>query len=329
MPPALTATAQASPNIALIKYWGNRDDELRIPSNGSLSMTLGGLHTTSRVTFDPAATEDTLAIDGQDAPPDAARRVSHHLDLVRAAAGHNLRARVESSSNFPAGSGIASSASAFASITLAATAACGLDLDPRGLSRLARRGSGSACRSVFGGFVEWQAGDGDPTSFSVPLAPSEHWPLVDLIAVVSRASKAIGSTEGHRLAVTSPLQAARVEDTPRRLSACRQAILQRNFDALAEVVELDSLLMHAVMMTSSPPLLYWLPSTLTILQAVAGWRSSGSSVCATVDAGPNVHCICAPGEAQALRTKLQQLRGVELVLECPPGEAARILPDAP
>lgn len=165
-------------------------------------------------------------------------------------------------------------------------------------------------------------------SFSVPLAPPEHWPLVDLIAVVSRASKVIGSTEGHRLALTSPLQAARVEDTPRRLSACRQAILQRDFEALAEVVELDSLLMHAVMMTSLPPLLYWLPSTLTVLHAVAAWRGSGAGVCATVDAGPNVHCICAPGEAQALRAKLQELRGVEFVLECPPGEAARILPDA-
>jgi len=324
----LTATAKASPNIAFIKYWGNRDDALRIPSNGSLSMTLGGLHTTARVSFDPAATEDTLVIGGRRAAAEATRRVSAHLDLVRAIARESLRARVESSSDFPADSGIASSASAFAAITLAAVAACGLQLDVGALSRLARCGSGSACRSIFGGFVEWQAGDSDATSFAVPLAPPDHWPLTDLVAVVSQASKNTGSTEGHRLAATSPLQAARVHDAPRRLSACRQAILQRDFEALAEVVELDSMLMHAVMMTSSPPLQYWLPSTLTVLHAVTDWRSRGVGVCATVDAGPNVHCVCAPGEAEGIRGRLQEVHGVELVLECQPGEKARVLSGA-
>lgn len=328
MPPALTARAHASPNIALVKYWGNRDDELRLPSNGSLSMTLGGLHTVAQVAFDPEATEDTLVIAGQAAAPAARERVSHHLDLVRTLAGHNLRALVDSSSNFPAGAGIASSASAFAAITLAATHACALELDATALSRLARRGSGSACRSIFGGFVEWQAGDGDTTSYAEPLAPPEHWPLVDVIAVVSQAPKPTGSTEGHGLAASSPLQAARVADTPRRLSACRQAILQRDFAALADVVELDSLMMHAVMMTSSPPLLYWQPSTLIVLHAVAEWRRHGAGVCATVDAGPNVHCLCAPGEASSIRDNVQDLPGVDLVFVCPPGEAARVEPGA-
>jgi diphosphomevalonate decarboxylase len=326
MPTVLAASAQASPNIALVKYWGNRDDDLRLPSNGSLSMTLGGLHTVARVAFDPAATVDTLVIAGQMASPAARVRVSQHLDLVRAATGLTLRARVDSSSNFPAGAGIASSASAFAAITLAATAAGNLTLDPPTLSRIARRGSGSACRSIFGGFVEWQSGDDDSTSFAFPLAPAEHWPLVDLVAVVSQSPKSTGSTEGHRLAATSPLQAARVADTPRRLSACRQAVLHRDFAALAEVVELDSLMMHAVMMTSSPALVYWQPATLTVLHAVADWRRQGAGVCATVDAGPNVHCLCAPGQAQALRPRLQDLPGVDIVFECPIGEAARLLP---
>ena len=200
-------------------------------------------------------------------------------------------------------------------------------MDPPTLSRLARRGSGSACRSIFGGFVEWQPGEGDATSFAFPLASGEHWPLVDLVAVVSQSPKATGSTEGHRLAATSPLQAARVADTPRRLTVCRQAILSRDFAALAEVVELDSLMMHAVMMTSSPALVYWQPATLTVLHAVAEWRRQGAGVCATVDAGPNVHCLCAPGEAAAIKPRLQDLPGVDLVLECQPGEAARLLPD--
>jgi diphosphomevalonate decarboxylase len=325
----LTATAQASPNIAFIKYWGNRDDSLRLPSNGSLSMTLGGLNTTARVSFDPAAAEDTLLIAGQPASEAAARRLSAHLDLVRAAAGHRLHAHVESSSNFPANVGIASSASAFAAVTLAATAACDLPLDPQTLSRLARRGSGSACRSIFGGFVEWLAGDSDATSFSVPLAPRDHWRLVDLIAVTSQVDKTTGSSEGHRLSATSPLQAARVMDAPRRLEVCRQAILQRDFETLAEVVELDSLLMHAVIMTSSPPLQYWLPSTLGILRAVTDWRAEGANICATLDAGPNVHCICAPNSVLEVRARLKALPGVRSVLECPPGDGARLLSGVP
>ncbi len=327
MPRALVATAEASPNIALVKYWGNRDDALRLPSNGSISMTLGGLRTVARVAFDPAATVDTLLIAGKVAPPRARQRVAQQLDLVRAAAGHDLKARIDSSSNFPSGAGIASSASAFAAITMAAAAACGLALDAAALSRLARRGSGSACRSVWGGFVEWIAGDGDESSYAIPLAPGEHWPLIDLVAVVSQAPKSTGSTEGHRLAASSPLQSARVADTPRRLSACRQALLERDFTGLAEVVELDSLMMHAVMMTSSPALVYWEPSTLTVMHAVAEWRRQGHEVCATVDAGPNVHCLCAPGQASGIMSKLQDLPGVDLVFECPPGEAARLVPE--
>jgi diphosphomevalonate decarboxylase len=327
MPRALVATAEASPNIALVKYWGNRDDLLRLPSNGSISMTLGGLRTVARVAFDPAATVDTLLIDGKVAPPAARQRVAKHLDLVRAAAGHHLKARIDSSSNFPSGAGIASSASAFAAITMASAAACGLPLESAALSRLARRGSGSACRSVWGGFVEWLAGDEDESSYAIPLAPGEHWPLIDLVAVVSQAPKSIGSTEGHQRAASSPLQPARVADTPRRLSACRLALLERDFAALSEVVELDSLMMHAVMMTSSPALVYWQPSTLTVMNAVTEWRRQGHEVCATVDAGPNVHCLCAPGQASAIRPKLQDLPGVDLVFECPPGEAARLVQD--
>jgi diphosphomevalonate decarboxylase len=322
----LTATAQASPNIALIKYWGNRDDSLRLPSNGSISMTLGGLHTTARVTFDPGAVADELLMEGHPAPEEANRRVTQHLALIRAAAGMPLRARIESAGNFPSDSGIASSASAFAAITLAAADACGLSLDGPALSRLARRGSGSACRSIYGGFVEWQAGEEDASSYAVPLAPSTHWPLTDFIAVVSQAPKKTGSTAGHQLAGTSPLQVARVADAPRRLAICRQAILQRDFAALAEVTELDSMLMHAVMMTSSPPLEYWLPPTLTILHAVAEWRSRGLGVCATIDAGPNVHCLCAPGEEGRIRDGLQSLPGVLRVLEAPAGEGARLIP---
>ncbi len=324
-----TATAEASPNIALVKYWGDADHALRLPANGSISMTLGGLSTVTRVTFDPSLEKDSLLLGGEPAPPAALERVARHLDVLRAHAGFGGHARVESTNNFPSGAGVASSASAFAALTLAALTAAGCAETSETLSRLARRGSGSACRSILGGFAEWQAGAGDADSFATQLAPPDHWALVDLVAVVSQAPKDIGSTEGHRLAATSPFQAARVADAPRRLALCREAILKRDFPALAEVVELDSQMMHAVMMTSTPPLLYWMPTTVDILRAVASWRRAGTGVCATIDAGPNVHCLCEPGAAAAVERALVSVPGVERVLACPPGGPACVLQPAP
>ncbi len=320
-----TATAVASPNIALIKYWGNLDPELRLPSNGSISMTLGGLQTRTRVTFSVDLPSDQLTIQGKASTTQATARVSEHLDRIRALAHTTDRATVDSESNFPSDAGIASSAAAFAALTLAATAACGLSLDPPALSRLARRASGSACRSIYAGYVEWPLTDRDEDSVARPLAPPDHWPLTDLIAVVDLGSKVLGSTDGHALATTSPLQAARVADSARRLTICRQAILQRDFPALAKIVELDSLMMHAVMMTSTPSLLYWLPSTVDVLRQVSDWRRSGLSVCTTIDAGPNVHCLCTSDDAPEIESRLLREPGVKTVLRAYPGPGAALI----
>jgi diphosphomevalonate decarboxylase len=321
-----TAVAVASPNIALIKYWGNRDDALRVPANGSISLTLGGLETVTEVIFQSRRRKDSLTINGRPATPEARDRVSRHLDGIRAMAGLASGARVRSRSNFPPSAGIASSAAAFAALTVAAAHAAGLQLDPKVISTLARRGSGSACRSIFGGFVEWQAGSGDADSFAAPLLPGDYWPLVDLLAIVSRKPKATGSTRGHALAASSPIQAARLADTPRRLSECRAALNGRDFDRLAAIVELDSNLMHAVMLTSQPPQLYWLPETVRVMHAAAEWRRAGLEVCTTVDAGPNVHCLCAPAAAAGVARRLRGLPGVLAVVRCPPGREARLVP---
>ncbi len=210
-----TATAISCPNIALIKYWGNLDHQLRLPANGSISMILGGLTTRTQVTFDPQFDADTLSLNGRRAGSQALQRVSEFLGHVRRMAGLSTYAAVVSENNFPTGAGIASSASAFAALSLAASTAAGLTLDESQLSRLARTGSGSACRSVPGGFVEWQMGD-DETSYAYSIAPADYWELVDCIAVISRVHKPTGSTEGHALADTSPLQAARVATAPDR-----------------------------------------------------------------------------------------------------------------
>lgn len=320
-----TATAISCPNIAFIKYWGNRDQHLRLPVNGSISMNLDGLFTRTTVTFDPALSVDQFSLDGAPQSGGSLSRVSQFLDLVRDLAGITRPAQVESSNNFPTGAGIASSASAFAALSLAASRAAGLNLDEKALSRLARRGSGSAARSVPAGFVEWLPGTDDASSYAVSLAPPEHWDLVDCIAVVSRAHKPTGSTEGHALAETSPLQAARVADAPRRLDLCRSAILARDFSAFAAITEQDSNLMHAVMMTSTPNLFYWQPATLAIMQSVQAWRAAGLACCYTIDAGPNVHVLCTAESHVEVSRLLQELPGVQQVLSAFPGGAARLI----
>ena len=289
-------------------------------------MNLAGLETRTRVTFSADLAADELRLNGQPASGAALARVSALLERVRQRAGLAWFAGVESENNFPTGAGIASSASAFAALSLAACCAAGLELSQAELSRLARRGSGSACRSVPGGFVEWQAGEDDESSFAFSIAPPEHWALVDCVAIVSQVHKPTGSTEGHALAGSSPLQTARLADAPRRLDLCRRAILQRDFAALADVVELDSNLMHAVMMTSAPRLVYWQPATLGVMQAVQEWREAGLEVCYTIDAGPNVHVICSAQAAQEAARRLGELPGVEQVLTAHSGGPARCLP---
>ena len=320
-----TSTAQANPNIAFIKYWGNRDNALRLPSNGSISMNLDGLFARTKVTFSTSLETDSLRIGNRPVTGPGLERVSLFLDLVRQLASMNQRAEVVSENNFPSGAGIASSAAAFAALALAASQAAGITLTQQELSRLARRGSGSACRSTPGGFVEWQAGETDEDSYAFSIAPSEHWDLVDCVAIVSAGHKKTGSTEGHALAGTSPLQAARVADAPRRLDLCRRAILDRDFDAFASIVELDSDMMHAVMMTSTPGLFYWQPASITVMQAVREWRGSGVPVFYTVDAGPNIHVICPREQAQGVERRLRELPGVRNVLVAGVGGPAQIV----
>ncbi len=319
-----SATAQAHPNIAFIKYWGNRDNTLRLPSNGSISMNLDGLFTRTTVTFN-SSQYDSLTINDRTAFGKGLDRVSSILDLVRGMANINERAEVSSVNNFPAGAGIASSAAAFAALALAASKAAGLNLTEAELSRLARRGSGSAARSIPSGFVEWGMGTGDEDCLAVSIATPEHWALTDCVAIVNASHKKTGSTEGHALAWTSPLQSGRVADATRRLDICRAAILKRDFEAFADIIELDSDMMHSVMMTSTPPLMYWQPASLEIFHQVRAWRASGLPVAYTVDAGANVHVICLKEFAKETEKRLRELPGVSDVLAAGAGGAAHIV----
>lgn len=318
----ITATGVAHPNIAFIKYWGVRNAAIHLPVNGSISMNLAELFTKVKITFDVQLKNDELVIDGEAATIPQLERMSIFLDQGRKFADISENARVETTSNFPMSAGVASSASVFAAAAVALNSALDLNLDQPALSRLARLGSGSACRSIPPGFVEWKPGADDQSSYAESIFPSKYWELANCIAIIQTGGKKISSKEGHTLASSSPLQVSRVLDAPRRLDVCRQAIRERDFFALAEIVELDSNWMHAVMMTSTPPLFYWDPITLAVMKAVTESRQKGLPVCYTVDAGPNVHVITVSNASSTVQDLLHSIPGVQDVLVCHPGGAA-------
>ncbi len=322
------AAAQAHPNIALIKYWGKRDLPLNLPVVGSLSITLDTLWTRTSVRFGNDLPADRLSLNGREDAKQL-RKVSACLDLLRARAGTEARADVVSHNNFPTGAGLASSASGFAALVVAADAALGLDL-PRGtLSEFARRGSGSASRSIFGGYVEWALGeqaDGED-SIARPILDAQAWPLRVAVAITSTAEKAIGSTEGmNRTADTSPYQRAWIDTQEADLAEARAAIVARDFERLADISEFSCLKMHALAMAAKPGLLYWNAATMAAMHAVRGLRASGVPVFFTIDAGPQVKAICLPSAAVQVAAALREVPGVLKVLETGLGGPAKLIP---
>jgi diphosphomevalonate decarboxylase len=323
------ATCRAGSNIAFIKYWGVADRSLNLPLTNSISLTLADAHTTTTVEWDDRGrlATDELTIDQAPFTGAGAQRLVRHLDRIRTLAGVDRRARVVSQNNFPMAAGIASSASGFAALTVAALAALhGLAaLDFGQLSALARLGSGSASRSLFGGFVEWAAGHDHASSVAHTLFPAEHWALCDLVAVVSRSVKATSSESGHHLAATSPLLAGRIGAVAEWLPVVRQAIAQRDLSRLGPILEQDALAMHAVMLTSIPSLVYWQPGTLEVIHAVRLWRSQGLVVYFTIDAGPNVHLICEEADVRQVHQRLAALPSVQQVIQSRPGPGPQLL----
>jgi len=319
------ATAIACANIAFIKYWGRVNPALNIPANGSVSMCLGSLTTTTTVLLDEALSADELVINDEPTEGRALERVSRHLDAIRQVAGSRWRAKVVSRNNFPMAAGMASSAAAYAALTVAAAGAWGLSLDTAQLSALARLGSGSACRSIPAGFVEWQQGSDHASSVAYSIAPPEHWALCDCIAIVAAGEKAVSSLQGHTLAETSPLYPLRVRTTGSRVRDCREAVAARDMVRLGEVTEVDNFMLHAIAMTSEPPIHYWSDETRRVLDAVLTWREQGLPVYFTLDAGPNVHCLCEEANAEQVAQQLREMPEVLEVLVARPGEGAHLV----
>lgn len=321
------AKATAHPNIALAKYWGKRADGVNQPAVPSLSVTLAGMATTTTVTFDPALAEDTFLLGGAPADEVARGRVVKLLDRVRGASGITERARVESSNDFPTASGLASSASGFSALALAALSAAGLDTDPTRVSDLARRISVSAARSAFGGFVELPVGSpGEGDLAAVPVAPPEYLPLRIVVAVTREGPKAVSSTNGMEHTVrTSPYFPAWVESAPALCARVREAILRRDLEALGVAAEESALAMHATSIAARPGLIYWNGGTVEALEEVRRLRARGLLAYATIDAGPHVKVLTTPEDEPRVTAALAEVPGVKRTIVTSPGEGARIL----
>jgi len=320
--PQSRATFVSPANIAFIKYWGIRDEARVIPTNGSISMTLSGCNSKCTVEFDGSSGPDEIwfrPVGGrfERAADSFAGPVRRHLAALRARAGKSGSFRVWTENSFPTGAGIASSASGFSALALAASAAMGAPArDAAEASVLARMsGSGSAARSVLGGYVEWPAGEGSSADLpAVQIAAEDHWDLRDVVAVVDAAPKAVSSRDGHRRAPSSPRFAPRLEELGERLRVVRAAIANRDIEALGETVEVEAIDLHHVAMSSRPPIYYWKPGTLAVLWSIRRLRSEGVPVYATIDAGPNVHAICPAEYEDRVVAAFASMPEVESVL---------------
>lgn len=322
-------TAIAGTNIALVKYWGKRNKELNLPAAGSLSLTLKELGTRTTVRFGKhIGVEDRVRLNGHDADDTTRRRVIAFLDIVRGLASIDTRAEVVTENSVPTAAGLASSASGFAALALAASRAAGLMLSPERLSALARRGSGSAARSIFDGFAEMQPGTRDDgrDAYAVAIPDADQWPVRLVIAITAEGEKAIGSTAAMDLtARTSPYYAAWIDAVPRDLQDARAAIMERDLDRLGQVAERSAMRMHASALAADPPILYWTPATLDAMAAVRALRGRGIPAYYTMDAGPQVKVLCSADHAADVETALAATRGVLRTIVAAPGRGARVL----
>lgn len=309
----MKATAVAPSNIAFIKYWGRKDEELRLPENGSISMCLSNLTTTTTVEFDESFKEDIVTINGQ-SEADETSRTTKHLDRIRKRANVSHKAKVTSENNFPIGTGLSSSAAGFAALTVAASNAVGLNLSEKDLSILARQGSGSACRSIPDGYVEWLNGDSSETSYAVSLYPPDYWDIVDVVAVVSEGQKDVATSEGQKLIGTSPFFESRKAGMKKKIDDVKDALAKKDFSKFGEISEAEALNMHAVMLTSSPSLIYWTPGTLQLMNLVKRWRSEGLEVYFTINTGQDIHLLIESKNTEEIEKKLRELDFVKDII---------------
>ncbi len=316
------STVKASSDIALVKYWGKKDEVLRLPENGSVSIKLDGLDSITTVEFDKKYSSDEFIIEGEkiDATSAEAKRVVQHLNRIRKIAKEkgleeaDYFAKVVSENSFPRATGLSSSGSGMAALTFAAAKSIGLNLNEKELSILSRQASGTACRCALGGFVEWLDGSTSQTSYSETIFDKKYWDIRDVVAVVDFDKKKISSTEGHELASSSPFFKERQKNIKQKISNVKKYIKNKDFSALGNLVEEECLEFHSILLTSKPPMVLWYPGTLQIIHEVQKMRTEGIECYFTINTGFNVHVLTLPEFEEKVQKRLNDLDLVKKTL---------------
>jgi len=320
----MRATAKANSNIALIKYWGKRNEPLILPTNNSLSVTLDGLYTETTVEFKEELTEDVFTLNDRAITGIPYDRVTQFLNLFRDYSGKaNLYAQVDSTNHVPTAAGFASSASGFAALAAATAKALNLKLSNEELSKFTRQGSGSACRSVYGGFVEWEMGEKDDgsDSFAVQVAPQEHWDLRVAAVVLTAQEKDVSSRDGMKLTVdTSLFYDGWLAGIPHDLREIKKGIARRDFEKVGAIAEANCLKMHATTLGANPPFTYWQDSTMAVMQTVRQLRADNTLAYFTIDAGPNVKVLYLPEDEEKVLNTIRQVDSVTDIIVSKVGE---------
>lgn len=309
--------ARAHTNIALIKYWGKADETIILPKNNSLSLTLDAFYTETSVCFDESLTADCFTLDGVFQDEKATQKVSNFLDLFRQKANCSYFAKVESINHVPTAAGLASSASGLCALAGACNQALGLGLSQKELSKMARKGSGSACRSVYGGFVEWEKGYDDDSSYAVPVdSAGFEEELAMIFIVVNQKQKKVSSRDGMKSTVeTSSFYPVWLQEAPKDLQAIKQAILAKDFTRLGQITEANALKMHACTLAAVPPFTYWNAESMLAMDAARNLREAGLECYFTMDAGPNVKVLCQKKDEAAIFAELsKQFRNEQLII---------------
>lgn len=320
----MKSTAIAPSNIAFTKYWGRKNEELRIPENGSISMNLSNLLTTTTVEFLDNYGEDQVIINGNKEEGESSR-VIKHLDRIRKIAGINQKAKVVSENNFPTGTGLSSSASGFAALTVAASNAASLHLSEKELSILARLGSGSACRSIPDGFVEWLDGDTNETSYAVQIFRADYFDILDVVVIASSEKKDVSTSIGQQTAASSPFMNLRLSRMTEKNKQIKTLIKEKDFEKFGQLVEAEALELHAIMLTQTPSLIYLRPETIAIIKATQKWRSKGLPVYFTLNTGQDVHLICQGKDKEKVVNLAKDLSVAKDVIINTPARGARLI----
>ncbi len=316
----MKATAKAHPIQGLIKYHGLRDPVLRIPFHDSISVCVDALSTVTTVETDEELGGDLIIVNGEKITGNAKDRVETVLRKLKKMADYQGFFRVVSENSLKEGKGLGFSASGFAALGLAASAALKLDLDDASLCETVRMGAGSATRSLVGGFAIWYA-DKNGRSYAEQIATPKD---VDLTMVIIPIHSSFKTDEAHFEVLSSPLFESRLKSISSMVESMRKAIVENDVRSIGRLAEEDTLNLHAITMTGKSRIILWEPETLRIIKEVVKMRAEGIPAWYSIDTGPSVFINTLKDYEDSVVSRMKDLKPSRIIVSRPGGGASLI-----